>query len=65
MVTAEHKYAYDENGPFFLDGMTAGDLQSALDADTAVRTSSTSPPLAQLNRDSIPTHSCKQMAVAP
>ena len=32
----------------FLGRMTAGDLQSVLDADTAVRTSSTSPPPAQL-----------------
>lgn len=49
----------------FLGRMTAGNLQSVLDADTAMRTSSTSPPLAQLNREGIQTHCCKQMAVAP
>lgn len=49
----------------FLGRMTAGNLQSVLDADTAVRTSFSSPSLAQLSRDDIQTRCYKQMAAAP
>lgn len=53
-----------ENGPFFPGRLTAGNLQSVLDADSAVRTSPAFPLLIYLNRDSIQTHFCKQTAVA-
>lgn len=53
-----------KNGPFFLGRLTAGNLQSVLDAESAVRTSPASLLLIYLNRDSIQTHFCKQIAVA-
>lgn len=53
-----------KKGPFFPGRLTAGNLQSVLDADSAVRTSPAFPLLVCLNRDSIQTHFCKQIALA-